>query len=656
MLHNQNVPPSWIDAIQASDISNFIRGTRVGVVVDTKLCRWTELLPVMIAKHIPVIFIWSGQEHCRNTFATLPHLRPYLPISTDIPLALKHPPTGTDPRIYHLYTGSWHREHPDLSVEDTIPPHGPYQRPGETREAFLARRAAMETTILRRYSKERLAFRDRRLIYATKNMEPHPNSSVYLWTVVNRAFPDKFPTWAQKPYRLPIRTTAVRLLSIALPSDTRIYNATFNEWDMWLPDNADEGQTDSLDNILRESQDDAVRLSVDNILPTQLEEIADSYETDIYQPVTVEHDYVKHWFGLTPSLQRFENVDYAVFRTQVGALLGYTPDQVPQDEAVRASISGWAWAICERKWDSAALEETWDLSEKGQHYIRLPLHHLIRVMERVGVQSFASTLFELTFRNDPEDQPWKLLVGPMGTLYLARHWEVNSSVEAVELLVLCGIYYHTALAIPVDSLAVASSSRESHKPPIRPDGFTPTPRDYADYVKRVRQFTKEPHARAGLAMGGIVWRLLIDCLGDADLSKIFQDASTSGPSGEYSTYGEVAERSGDCKFVDDVLSEDELGMIVGTYRTYTSEWTHYSSYDFVLTLYQSSQIRPRLDLGGRNITTGKFTQYIKTNGLRGTRSGLEIAGRRFSTGLLDRLQRLSGQTFWTDSRRCDGCR
>ena len=86
----------------------------------------------------------------------------------------------------------------------------------------------------------------------------------------------------------------------------------------------------------------------------------------------------------------------------------------------------------------------------------LPLQNITRIVERVGTDSkYTPVLFELTFVADPEEQQWKLLVGPMATMYLARHWDVTTSVGAIELLVLCGIYYHTALPIPRDSLPAA---------------------------------------------------------------------------------------------------------------------------------------------------------------------------------------------------------
>ncbi|KAI0741502.1 hypothetical protein C8Q80DRAFT_1110492 [Daedaleopsis nitida] len=126
-------------------------------------------------------------------------------------------------------------------------------------------------------------------------------------------------------------------------------------------------------------------------------------------------------------------------------------------------------------------------------------------------------------------------------MYLARHWEVNSSVDTIQLLTLCGIYYCTALPIPLDALPVTSTSRVLHLAPCRLQGFTPTQPEYEEYIDRVQDFIKKPHARAGLTLGGIIWCLLLDCLGEEDyITSFFKDASSNRLSGEYSVYGEVA--------------------------------------------------------------------------------------------------------------------
>ncbi|KAI0741503.1 hypothetical protein C8Q80DRAFT_1273926 [Daedaleopsis nitida] len=407
-LHSGMVPRSWINAIQASDISNFARGTRVGVVVHSQLCRWVGLVPVMVAKKIPVFFLWSNAQHCHESFMNLPILRSYLPSIGYVPLAKSNPPSGTDPIIYHLYRDKSHCEHPDLSVEDITPPHGPYQLPGETHLAFISRRKNMETRILAHDSNERRAARERREIYARRNMHPHPNSSVYLWTIVDRAFPDKFPTWGQKPYRLPVCMTSAHELWISLPVDMRTYNATFNEWDIWMPENPDDEQSQSLEVALQSQQSDTVALNVDEVLPMQLEEISTTFKTGAYN-IDVEANYIKCWFGVTPSVQQLPNINYKKLRAQVGPALGYAPAMVPDDTVICHSLSGWAWAMSERQWDSPALQETWDLDDHNPQRISLPLRHLTRVLERVGTDRHTPVLFKLSFCDHTEDQPWKLL-------------------------------------------------------------------------------------------------------------------------------------------------------------------------------------------------------------------------------------------------------
>ncbi|KAI0746411.1 hypothetical protein C8Q80DRAFT_1121255 [Daedaleopsis nitida] len=267
-----------------------------------------------------------------------------------------------------------------------------------------------------------------------------------------------------------------------------------------MPENPRDEQSQSLKVALQSQQSDTVALNVDQVLPVQLEKISTTFETGACD-IDIEASYVKYWSGVTPSVQRFPNVNYKKFRAQVGPALGHTPAMVPDDTAIHNSLREWAWAMSEQQWDSPALQETWDLDDHNPQRISLLLRHLTRILKRISTDCHTPVLFELSFCNDPEDQLWKLLVGPM-----------------------------------------------------------------------VRDFIKKPHARAGLTLEGIIWCLLLDCLGEEDyIASFFRNASSNGPSSEYSVYGEVAVRTEDCKFVDDVLSAEKLGMIVGIYKMFTKQ-------------------------------------------------------------------------------------
>ncbi|RPD54156.1 hypothetical protein L227DRAFT_464545, partial [Lentinus tigrinus ALCF2SS1-6] len=106
----------------------------------------------------------------------------------------------------------------------------------------------------------------------------------------------------------------------------------------------------------------------------------------------------------------------------------------------------------------------------------------------------------------------------------------------------------------------------------RRQSFTPTARDYVDYVQRVLEIVRRPQAAAGFRMGGIVWRILLEVLGDDKdfRDRLFKQAG-EGLSGEQSIYQEVINLSSTCAFVDDSLSEEELDIISGVYKVYTNQ-------------------------------------------------------------------------------------
>ncbi|KAI0710845.1 hypothetical protein C8Q76DRAFT_586566, partial [Earliella scabrosa] len=99
-----------------------------------------------------------------------------------------------------------------------------------------------------------------------------------------------------------------------------------------------------------------------------------------------------------------------------------------------------------------------------------------------------------------------------------------------------------------------------------------TRRDYHDYQQRVRAILSRPQARAALAKGGIIWRLVMEIIGaEEDINHLFHDAAASGPSGEYSLYGEVLQCTHETQFVDDVLTIEETDAICGVYKVYTQQ-------------------------------------------------------------------------------------
>ncbi|KAI1788697.1 hypothetical protein LXA43DRAFT_894151, partial [Ganoderma leucocontextum] len=91
-----------------------------------------------------------------------------------------------------------------------------------------------------------------------------------------------------------------------------------------------------------------------------------------------------------------------------------------------------------------------------------------------------------------------------------------------------------------------------------------TPAEYSQYQQRVLSLLdSRPHARAAFKMGGIVWRITMETIGDHDglLIKMYEQAHM-GPTQNAATHTRVIQtaNANDDSW-DDALSEDELDTI-----------------------------------------------------------------------------------------------
>lgn len=100
---------------------------------------------------------------------------------------------------------------------------------------------------------------------------------------------------------------------------------------------------------------------------------------------------------------------------------------------------------------------------------------------------------------------------------------------------------------------------------VLPSGTSLTYADYQAYEEVRRNVLCQPHGRAALMHGGIIWRLAQDSI-------CFEHALT-GPMSSCARYAFVTE---DGMYTDDALTPQELDIIVGLYRiktrTYLNLW------------------------------------------------------------------------------------
>src|SRR5271154_548212 len=167
--------------------------------------------------------------------------------------------------------------------------------------------------------------------------------------------------------------------------------------------------------------------------------------------------------------------------------------------------------------------------------------------------------------NEPADNNfgWRLIVhSPVVALRCARvRWGPCICCVANKL-VIRGIAYNT---ISPKDHRYLSQNHLPYKLGVRKANFRPNSSDYVEYELMRDTFLREPHARAALLMGGIVWRLAIEVLGPVP--------ATNGPS--FHSHGLDAESSYG-SVVDDMLSDDEVNLICGVYKILTSGMCFFS--------------------------------------------------------------------------------
>lgn len=181
----------------------------------------------------------------------------------------------------------------------------------------------------------------------------------------------------------------------------------------------------------------------------------------------------------------------------------------------------------------------------------------------VQVEGQASPWYLVTSRS--RDVGWKLVVkDALTACQIARLNLGPSRYEVAEYLLDHGIEFKTLLPCPypIEQMWPAPQMPLFRKGVplglgIRPPNHQFSLLDYAIYEDMRDRLLQSPRGRAALMRGGIVWRLAMESLG-------FEDVLL-GPDGNY-TKGDLVVMDGQ-PFVDDELSDHELDIICGVYRT-----------------------------------------------------------------------------------------
>ncbi|KAI1784745.1 hypothetical protein LXA43DRAFT_1101050 [Ganoderma leucocontextum] len=652
-LANQRVPSSLIDTLQQSVITRFNFGLRVGVVMDGSDVGWTPFVSVLDYARVPIFVLWKTPEHVDWFSSQYPALRHLIPAPGSGHMAYNQPPTTSSPPLFSLISEFDIRLHPDTSLASSRTPSGPHQRPEETREAFFRRRHAMEHTLRQRETAAALERRQIRLAYSKSTAVPGPRCHVYVWTSVKYVYPDAPFKWLDSPYRLGIKTSAVRGLWLVHPPKLRSYNPFFDEWDLWLPDEQWQNVDGTSSAIIQSaapvpqlrptaviqqlplpppppptadyemelydiphtsSSKPVMSKDIESAIKEELHSLYPAFTNSSEEEVEVgfSWEYITLWFGVHAVPTSTPDVDYTTYAARPWSHFAEQQECMPSEAPLVRTLCGWIWAVRERKWNSAILGDVWDLDIHSTQIIPL-LTHLqqhIRVTIARKRQEDLPAAFLVHYLQDLP-QAWTLAVDALALVFLARHHHITDSSSAANLLLRRGIQFHTVIQRP-------PSLNPRTLPPLAPaprhyrrHDHIPTPSEYGEYMTHVLDLLHHPHVvRAAMLTGGIVWRIMLEAIGrEDDLYYMYLQLGAAGPTGDSRKHAVVYSMSNGASAEDDTLSEEERDIICGVYKVYTgnglqtedrswwpkdTQWKTGMGYNGIWTPYQEKWFTMRL--------------------------------------------------------------
>lgn len=614
-LEHERVPSVWLDVLNASVISKFAHGLRVGAVVDPELCKWLPHIPVMREAKLPIMVRWRTPEAVHRISAQHPYLRQFAPSwPNDSVLALAAPPRPQAPSIYKLYFHGEGRAHPYIKeLEERLSPKpcGRFQRPGESRLSFLARMQQHIQQMLAREGAPQRARRQDRETYAATGNIPKPYTRVYLWVkagVVKSDLPDE---WKELDYRAEVHSAVVHSVWQGYGPQNRSYNSAFDEWDLW----SDEGEAGAPDAELPLEVNEALNAvqvpqSLASVPGQSSGEAAHSVdpgalfaeENDIlYKDITpptydlvdfsgwyLENLYFAERYGFHPEHHAVNtSLDYGNYTNSnvldmfaIGSRSSTGTSFADKD---LKTYGGCARAILQDRRNSPVLFDCWDLMPGGRHFLfnNSRVHSVMRVT-KAEVEEGQEVLYAVQYHRDRGNLDWTLLVDSRVLVVLLR-WadKVYSTEDAVFELSQVGAPFLTAkprddsdtsasATLPLPHSSTSFSLQASYRLETYTHGYL----DYRQYADRVLDFLRcGPRARAALLRGGIIWRIVTQLGGNNDgIVELIRSYACAGPTDDTAYHRTVARR-GNVTLVDDALSQDELDLISGVTKVYTGAWT-----------------------------------------------------------------------------------
>ena len=570
--------PVWVDQLKNSPVGNFSENSkRVGVFVHVGECQWLHLIPSLLRACVPIYFYWGEVDG--NRLPASFHVKPYRPTSEQIAAAVERAGAHSLDWIQPWASRSAPQDPvlrptpPSEQHHSTEPERGSRQMRGETWQRFFTRQETRQSEYLARESAVQRQLRQDRA-KAFRNC-PEPGRCgpvVYRWedvggfrirTRMNRGAVGDW--WAQ------------------YSNNQKIYNSCEDEWDVCTefdPDGHPEIDDDDLDFVDIDIQPGTPppppygSQSQPPPPPQSLwhDDLAAIYDHDI-QAICHPYDYnetldtlLHNRFGFTTPPERHNQIEGATVNPRplewkdVLKLLG--DSQSPIDSHLKDDVCYFLTCLLE---NGRAPGLLWDLSDCSHRPLRHGVDDLFQLTIKISCSG--ETFYAIKPVHPNRHTRWELVLQDAVTVLecCRRQWVPDGdSDDIARHLVKRGMAFSTR--VPPPPTAYPPPPHYSH-PPIglgwRYPQYKPDAVDYAAYECARDALLRQPHARAALLKGGIIWRLAREHI---DYSS---NAVLSGPS-EYVYHCGHALRFSDGQVSwDDDLSEQEMDLICGVYKVYT---------------------------------------------------------------------------------------
>ena len=582
ILLQNDILARWVEHFQTSIIPDFSPCLRVGAYVspaDNEAgTTWIRHVPCMVRANLPVYIFWP--KHGRDEIvAKYPFLRQYLPVPeliVDVPDASAENCFGWKRlAVVTASSGSHSGQMAGAMPDSANIPHGPGQRAGESALEFFARREAANRTLELKETEAQRESRLPRAWAASSFARPmgRARATVYLWTTIGDHDPTVQDEWFELDYREVLGHRRLAETWDLYPKVHKRYDPFRNEWDicpLLVPQIEPRMMGDEED----DDDDDTPGADTSVDVPSQPHgtpsSLADSFARDLHrvlEEIAVGfhpmleplHMVATKAYGLAAQVVEDPSLPYEKYSaTAIAKKLGFYVEDEPTDPGLYRRLSALVASLETDEASPRASGCVWDLASTSYDYVLYWPHPSMHV-DQVSLNR--SLWYRINYQYQREDGEFWALVVNIGTtvLELYRHHEIATTRDAARFLVKRGIAFHT--------LAPRHTERILHERQeglgIRPAGYVFTPDDYRVYLHRVRCLLSRSKARAALLLGGIVWRIAVEVLGD-DAAEL----ACAGPSTEaYESGSTFRPQRGD-DWVDDALSPEELDLICGVYQLY----------------------------------------------------------------------------------------